>query len=114
MKEHEEKIAKQVQFIYPSAYVVSGSGAPDFKCGDINFRDGLLDGKTKEKVQKQQTIYKEELNKIKEEGFRKNKDIFGLVINFGDLGGKEYYILEEDVFLDMLYAYKLWKEAPLK
>ncbi|MFW6311790.1 MAG: hypothetical protein ACOC1K_06095, partial [Nanoarchaeota archaeon] len=92
------------------SYAVNNSGAPSFKAGDVTFDKGLLDCKTLAKPQKQQTIKKEDLEKIRDEAFYKKKEIYGLVINFGNIKGKEYFVLDEDVFLNMLYAYKEMKD----
>lgn len=104
-------MAKLVHMVDDYAYKVNNSGAPDFKAGDVKGKYILLECKTMKKPQKQQTIKKEFLTKLSEEAFFKNMDLNGVVINFGDIEGEEYFILDEKSFLDMYYAYMLYKEG---
>jgi len=104
-KPHEEKVASIIRMVDESAYVVKSSGACDFHDGDVKFKAGLVECKTMKNPQKQQTIKKEDLEKLEEEVFRNSLDIATLAFNFGDLTGKEYFIVEETDFINMLYAY---------
>lgn len=103
---HEEQVTKLVKCIYENAYNVNNSGAPDFKCGDVAFRDGLIECKTKDKKTKTQNIEKVWFNKLEEELFSKNKSIGAIAIDFGDRKGDNYFIINELDFLDLLLGYK--------
>ena len=99
--EHEENVTDLLKLVDETAYKVSNSGAPDFKCGDVVTNKGLFECKTKKTKSKSISIKEEWLEKIQEEAFIKNKEVVGTVINFGE-GGKNYFILNEEDFL-MLY-----------
>lgn len=109
-KPHEQKVTKLVQMVDEKTYNVNNSGAPDFKAGDVRGQYILLECKTMKEPQKQQTIKKEFLEKLSEEAFFKKIDINAVVLNFGDIEGEEYFLLDEKSFLDMYYAYIKIKE----
>ena len=104
-QKHENKVAKLIQQIDESFYRVNNSGAPDFKCGDGVGEAVLVECKTLTEPQIQQTIKKETLEKVAEEAYTKNIDMGVTVINFGDIEGTEYFIVEDTDFLNLLYYY---------
>ena len=76
---------------------------PDcLKSGDIETENWLLEAKTCMKEQKQFTIKKEWLNKLKQESFAMRKEYFALVFNFGKINGENYYILDEKTFTQII------------
>lgn len=108
---HEKKIEKIVRQVDENTYKDKNSGAGQFSHGDVKCSYGLLECKTLANKQKQQTIYKEDIEKINKEAFMANKDFSALVFNFGDIKGEEYFILNEQDFLNMYYAYIQQKEG---
>ena len=56
-------------------------------------------------------LKKEFLEKLSEEAFFKKIDLNAVVLNFGDIEGEEYFLLDENSFLDMYYAYIKMKES---
>jgi len=104
-QKHEKKVAEMIQEIDESFHKVNNSGAPDFKYGDGIGEVLLVECKTLSKPQKQQTIKKETLEKVAKEAFVAGVDIGATVINFGDMDGTEYFILEDIDFLNLLYYY---------
>ena len=104
-KLHEEKVADILKMIDCSAEKVKNSGACDFNDGDVKFTAGLVECKTMKEPQKQQTIKKEDLEKIDGEAFRSGLEMGIMSINFGDIMGKEYFIIQENDFMNIMYAY---------
>lgn len=84
------------------------SGATLFAKGDVEGEEILIECKTLTKEQKQHTIKKEWIEKNEEEAFARGKELSALAFDFGD--GKQYYILSELDFINLLSAYREVKE----
>ena len=93
----EKQVAKIV-----NGKLQPNSGATLFSKGDITNRHWLFEAKTCMKEQQQFTIKKEWLEKLKQESFSMRKEFFALVFNFGEIHGKNYYILDEKTFTQIL------------
>lgn len=93
----EKKIAKTVK-----GKMQPNSGATLFSKGDIQTDNWLYEAKTCIKEQQQFTIKKEWLDKLTQEAFGMNKEFSALVFNFGETNAKNYYILNERVFKQVL------------
>ena len=81
-------------------YQTSNSGATRFKKGDISCPDILIECKTNSF-----SVKKEVLDKLKQEAFAMGKDNCVLVFNFGP-DTKNYYILDENYFLELYKKYR--------
>lgn len=75
---------------------------PYLVSGDIQTANWLFEAKTCMKAQQQFTIKKEWLEKLKNESFSMRKDYFALVFNFGKIDEKNYYVLDEKTFTQIL------------
>lgn len=85
--------------------IQSNSGATSFQKGDLKGEHILVECKTIVRPQKQRTIEKEWLTKLKEEQISMRKDLSALAFDFGD--GEEYVILTIQDFKNL---YECWKE----
>lgn len=85
--------------------IQSNSGATSFEKGDLKGEHILVECKTIVRPQKQRTIEKEWLTKLKEEQISMRKDLSALAFDFGD--GEEYVILTIQDFKNL---YECWKE----
>lgn len=91
----EKKIAKDV-----GGKLQPNSGATLFSKGDVRKDDWLFEAKTCTKWQDSFSIKREWLDKLRQESFAMNKEYYSLVFNFGT--DKNFYILEEDIFKQIL------------
>lgn len=98
-KKQETKVAKALDMKR-----TPNSGATAFAKGDVVGDDILLECKTLTRHQKQHTIKKEWLEKNAEEAFATGKQLSALAFDFGD--GENYYILNENDFKTMYWAFK--------
>ena len=85
--------------------IQSNSGATAFQKGDLKDEHILVECKTTVRPQKQRTIEKEWLTKLKEEQISMRKSLSALAFDFGD--GDEYVVL---TILDFKNLYECWKE----
>lgn len=85
--------------------IQSNSGATEFQKGDLKDEHILVECKTIIRPQKQRTIEKEWLTKLKEEQISMRKDLSALAFDFGD--GEEYVVL---TWQDFKNLYECWKE----
>jgi len=99
--QQEKQIAKKV-----GGRLQANSGATLFNKGDITNSNWLFEAKTCMKEQQQFTIKKEWLDKLKQESFSMRKEFFALVFNFGEIHAKNYYILDEKTFIQILEILK--------
>ena len=81
------------------------SGATEFQKGDLKDGHILVECKTIVKPQRQRTIEKEWLTKLKEEQISMRKSLSALAFDFGD--GEEYVVLTIQDFKNL---YECWKE----
>ena len=58
------------------------------------------------KEQESFSIKKEWLEKLKQEAFGMNKEYYALAFNFGEINGKNYYILDERIFKQIIELLK--------
>ena len=77
------------------------SGASLFQKSDVLLEDFTLECKTKTSPSKSITVHKDWLIKNAEEALFMGKEFSTLAFNFGP-GEKNYYILDEDLFLEFL------------
>lgn len=99
-KKQETRVSKNL-----GLRVQSNSGATAFQKGDLKDDHILVECKTAVKPQKQRTIEKEWLTKLKEEQVSMRKPLSALVFDFGD--GDDYVILTKRDFRNL---YEAWKE----
>ena len=99
-KKQETRVGKNL-----GLRVQANSGATAFQKGDLKDEHILVECKTLVKPQKQRTIEKEWLEKLKEEQISMRKDLSALAFDFGD--GEEYVIL---TWQDFKNLYEDWKE----
>lgn len=99
-KKQENKIAETL-----GLKRTPNSGATLFQKGDVAGEDVLIECKTLTKQQKSHTIKKEWLEKNQVEAFSRGKSLSALAFDFGD--GENYYILNEQDFLNL---FECWKE----
>jgi len=93
----EKQVAKNV-----GGKQVVNSGATMFKKGDVNLESlMLIECKTKTTPSKSITIHKDWLIKNNEEAVFMGKEFNTLAFNFGP-DEKNYYILDENLFLEFL------------
>ena len=85
--------------------IQSNSGATAFQKGDLKDEHILVECKTIVKPQKQRTLEKEWLTKLKEEQISMRKSLSALAFDFGD--GEEYVVLTIQDFKNL---YECWKE----
>lgn len=85
--------------------VQSNSGATSFQKGDLKDEHILVECKTLVKPQKQRTIEREWLEKLKEEQISMRKSLGALIFDFGD--NDEYVVL---TMRDFKNLYEAWKE----
>ena len=85
--------------------IQSNSGATEFQKGDLKDEHILVECKTIVRPQKQRTIEKEWLTKLKEEQISMRKSLSALAFVFGD--GDEYVVLTIQDFKNL---YECWKE----
>lgn len=78
----------------------ANSGATPFAKGDVKTAGILIECKTCVRDKKSFAIKKEWLEKNKEEAFAMGKSYSVLAFNFGP-GQKNFYILDEQTFLDI-------------
>ena len=81
--------------------VTANSGATPFQKGDLTTDDFLIECKTKTKDSDSMSIKKEWLDKNLQESLFMGKKYNALVFSFGPTS-KNYYILDEDTFLELL------------
>lgn len=79
------------------------SGATMFDKGDVTTDLFLCECKTTMTEQKSRTIYKEWFDKNRDEAIFMKKDYSAVVVNFGP-GTSNYYIIDEQTFLEMKEA----------
>lgn len=84
--------------------IQSNSGATEFQKGDLKDEHILVECKTMVRVQKQRTIEKEWLTKLKEEQISMRKDLSALVFDFGD--AEEYVVLTMQDFKNLYQCFK--------
>lgn len=99
-KKQETRVGKNL-----GLRVQVNSGATAFQKGDLKDEHILVECKTLVRTQKQRTIEKEWLDKLKEEQISMRKDLSALAFDFGD--GEEYVIL---TWQDFKNLYEAWKE----
>ena len=80
----------------------TNSGATLFNKGDISTDKWLFEAKTCMKQKDSFSIKKEWLQKLKQEAFGMNKEYYALAFNFGEINGKNYYILDERIFKQII------------
>ena len=99
----EKKVAKAV-----GGRTTPGSGAGDFKKGDVENKYCLIECKTLIEPKESHRIKKRDLKRIQQQAFEAGKDIAVLAFDFGD--GENFYILSERSFLNLmeLYAQKIF------
>jgi len=96
-KKQEDKVAKDV-----GGRRNLNSGATDWQKSDVSLESLLnIECKTKTTPSKSITIHKDWLIKNVEEALFMGKEFSTLAFNFGP-GEKNYYILDEDLFLEFL------------
>ena len=97
----EKAIAKSL-----NARRTSNSGATKFDKGDLYVgQNWLIEAKTCMQPKKSFSIKQEWLQKMKEEQFATNKMYSALCFDFGD-NGNRYYIVEEQVFKNVIQEFK--------
>ena len=99
-KRQEARVSKNLDL-----RVQSNSGATEFQKGDLKDEHILVECKTIIRPQKQRTIEKEWLTKLKEEQISMRKSLSALAFDFGD--GEEYVVLTLQDFKNL---YASWKE----
>ena len=88
-------------------YVQPGSGAGKFKkCDIIIDNKFLIEAKTATTEKQQFTIKKEWLSKLKSEVVMSHKEDGFLAFNFGGENGNNYFILNENQFIEYLQYLK--------
>ena len=96
-KKQESKVAKDI-----GGKRVINSGATAFAKGDVNLESlMLIECKTKMSPSKTITIHKDWLVKNNEEAVFMGKEFNTLAFNFGP-DEKNYYILDENLFMEFL------------
>ena len=70
--------------------------------GDIVKDNWLFEAKTCMTEKQSFSIKREWLDKLRQESFAMNKEFFALVFNFGRKNDKNFYILNEDTFIQIL------------
>lgn len=98
-KRQESRVGKDL-----GLRVQSNSGATAFQKGDLKDEHILVECKTITRTQKQRTIEKQWLTKLKEEQISMRKDLSALVFDFGD--GDDYVILSKRDFQNLYTAWK--------
>lgn len=81
--------------------VTSNSGGTKFGGGDVLTDTFLIEAKTVEKPKGSFSIKKEWIEKAKEQAFEQRKEKYTLAFQF-EPHGKNYYIIEESTFLDLI------------
>ena len=79
------------------------SGATMFQKADVLLDDFNIECKTKTSDSKQITIHKEWLEKNNAEGLFMGKRYSALMFNFGPSDEKNYVIIDEDTFKELIY-----------
>ena len=104
----EKKVAKAV-----GGRTTPGSGAGDFKKGDVENKYCLIECKTLIEPKESHRIKKRDLKRIQQQAFEAGKDIAVLAFDFGD--GENYFILDEKTFLNVMQVYftKIYDEGEL-
>ena len=91
----EKKVAKSL-----GGKQVPNSGATPYQKGDVQTSQFLIECKTVIRKQKQVTVYKEWLEKNREEAFAMNKPYNAVTFDFGD--GEQFYIINESLFKQLV------------
>ena len=107
-KSTRDASSKQEKAIAKSLNVrrTSNSGATKFDKGDLYVgQEWLIEAKTCMQPKKSFSIKQEWLQKMKEEQFATNKMYSALCFDFGD-NGNRYYIVEEQVFKNVIQEFK--------
>ena len=81
--------------------VQSNSGGTKFGGGDVHTDKFLIEAKTSMSVKQSFSIKKDWLNKLKEQTFEQGKECGVLAFQFEPCG-KNYYVLNEQQFLEYL------------
>ena len=79
----------------------ANSGATAYSKGDVTTDKVLLECKTKMTESKSIAIYKEWLDKLREESIFMKKPFYTLVFNFGE-NTDNYYVIPESVYVQLL------------
>lgn len=90
----ESRIAKRT-----NSKKQKNSGASKFCKGDVKSEKFIIEAKTKVKPSESITIKKEWIEKLKQEMFAINKEYWTIAFSFGD--NKDYYIIDEDLFIQL-------------
>lgn len=98
-KKQESKVAKKL-----GGKRVANSGATKFNKGDVLLPEWCIECKTKTSESKSFTIWKEWVEKNKEEAFAMGKDHSALCFDFGD--SEQYYIISEKDFKNLVQYYR--------
>lgn len=93
----EKHIAKIVQ-----GKCQANSGATLFSKGDVKTDNWLFEAKTCMTDKQSFSIKKEWLTKLENEAFAMNKEFFALAFNFGPNNGKNFYIMDEKTFKQII------------
>ena len=78
------------------------SGATAFSKGDVKLERFLIECKTKTTDSQQITIHKEWLTKLNSESAFMGKPYSALMFNFGPSDTKNYVIIDEDTFKELM------------
>lgn len=78
------------------------SGATAFSKGDVKLENYLIECKTKTSDSQQITIHKEWLTKLREEAVFMGKPYEALMFNFGPSDTKNYVVIDEDTFKELI------------
>ena len=92
----EKKVAKAIR-----GKQTSNSGATPFDKGDVTTDSVLIECKTKMNHSKSITIYKEWLEKLRDESIYMKKRFFALIFNFGP-DEQNYVIIPESIYIQVL------------
>ena len=93
--QQEKKVAKRV-----GGKQTANSGATKWSKGDVKNDLFLLECKTHTEEREQFTIYRDWIEKNREEAFESGKFHSALVLDFGD--GEQHYLISEKDFLYLL------------
>lgn len=93
----EKKVAKDF-----NGKTTKNSGATAFQKGDVLLESFLVECKTKTSDSEQITIHKEWLEKLLKESLFMGKENYALIFNFGPSSDKNYVIIEDSLFNELI------------